>query len=114
MNDALVSVAAVVDPFTPVHGYTGILPIQPLEVPPWLLESAMKQMTAFFSMGPLILTKPLPAFDSGYVLQADDPASKTVPGSENAVNIPAVAAGSSARTSAGSSTRYVWGSAVLT
>ena len=51
---------AIVDPFNPVHAYTGILPIQPLKLPPWTWQDAMNKMTAFFHIGPLNTTKDVP------------------------------------------------------
>lgn len=51
-------VGAVIDPFTAMHGYTGILPITQLKLPPWSVELALKKMTAFFSIGPLLITTP--------------------------------------------------------
>ncbi|KAL5324745.1 hypothetical protein ACEPPN_009293 [Leptodophora sp. 'Broadleaf-Isolate-01'] len=46
---------AIMDPFTSLHFYTAILPIQTLTLPPWTIGSAMKKMTAFFHMGPLVV-----------------------------------------------------------
>lgn len=46
------------DPFSKLHIYSGILPIQSLQLPPWSLQAAMQSMTAFFSMGPLLITTP--------------------------------------------------------
>lgn len=82
---------ALVDPFTAVHAYTGILPIQSLALPVWTLQSAMDKMTAFFRMGPLMLTKDVPDFTSDHVLKPDDPPDKTFPAVS--VDIPAVSAG---------------------
>jgi hypothetical protein len=51
---------AIIDPFTAIHGYTGIQPIASLQLPPWSVQLALKKMTAFFSMGPLLITTPNP------------------------------------------------------
>jgi hypothetical protein len=52
-------VGAIVDPFTPIHGYSGsVVPIVPLRLPPWSVQLALKVMTAFFTMGPLVITSP--------------------------------------------------------
>lgn len=59
---------AVLDPFRPVHGFTGILPIQPLSVPEWTWQEAMAKMTAFFHVGPLSVVRDVPAFDERFVL----------------------------------------------
>lgn len=44
------------DPFSKLHLYSGILPIASLQLPPWSLQQAMQRMTAFFHMGPLLVT----------------------------------------------------------
>ncbi|KAH6662061.1 hypothetical protein B0J14DRAFT_611156 [Halenospora varia] len=75
-NGNLSIFACIVDPFTKIHGYTGVLPIQTLVVPAWAMEAAMKNITAFFKAGPILVTEPLPAWDAGQALKADDPADK--------------------------------------
>lgn len=35
----------LIDPYTPFHLYTGILPIKSLQLPAWSLEAAMKNMS---------------------------------------------------------------------
>ncbi|KAK4948585.1 hypothetical protein LTR10_012589 [Elasticomyces elasticus] len=54
-NQKLSVFGAIVDPFTSLHFYSGILPIQTLTLPPWTIASAMKKMTAFFHMGPIVV-----------------------------------------------------------
>ncbi|KAF2403812.1 hypothetical protein EJ06DRAFT_579746 [Trichodelitschia bisporula] len=48
----------IFDPFSKLHVYSGILPIATLQLPQWSLQAAMQSMTAFFSMGPLLITTP--------------------------------------------------------
>ena len=62
-------VGAIIDPFNAVHAYTGILPIQPLELPTWTWQDAMSSMTAFFHLGPLPTTKDVPAFNKDLILK---------------------------------------------
>ncbi|KAJ4314164.1 hypothetical protein N0V84_009048 [Fusarium piperis] len=50
---------AIIDPFTAIHGYSSILPIRELKLSPWMWQEAFRNMTAFFHMGPLIVTKDL-------------------------------------------------------
>lgn len=47
---------AIVDPFAPVHGYSSFLPPSALALPPWTWQGAMEKMTAFFRVGPVLLT----------------------------------------------------------
>ncbi|CZR52728.1 uncharacterized protein PAC_02605 [Phialocephala subalpina] len=62
----------LIDPYTPLHLYSGILPIKSLQLPGWSLEAAMKNMTAFFTLGPLLITKDVPKeYNSAAPLQAD-------------------------------------------
>lgn len=37
----------LMDPYTPVHLYSGILPISNLPLPAWTLQNAMKNMSMF-------------------------------------------------------------------
>jgi hypothetical protein len=46
----------LMDPFSSIHFYSGILPIASLALPTWSLQSAMHRMTAFFHVGPLLVT----------------------------------------------------------
>lgn len=91
-NSFLRTFGAIIDPFTPVHAYSGILPTQPLTLPPWTWQDALSRMTAFFHMGPLVVTQDVPEYDPNYKLKSDYKLkdAKTVPGS--AVGIPALAA----------------------
>ncbi|KAK6860468.1 hypothetical protein PG995_004104 [Apiospora arundinis] len=63
---------AIVDPFTPVHAYSSILPPVALTLPPWTWQKAMNTMTAFFHAGPLTLPlNDVPGFDKDHVLTKD-------------------------------------------
>ena len=50
----------LIDPYAPIHAYSGILPIKSLQLPAWTLSEPMRNMTAFFSMGPVLLTRDVP------------------------------------------------------
>lgn len=50
-------IPALVDPYTPLHAYTGILPITTLQIPPWAVSSALRRMAAFFAVGPLVVPR---------------------------------------------------------
>ncbi|MCJ1355361.1 MAG: hypothetical protein MMC33_005352 [Icmadophila ericetorum] len=80
-NQNLSIFSAIIDPFTAIHGYSGILPIQSLSLPSWTVESAMNKMLAFFHTGPLIITQDVPPYVP----------NNTVP-QNNAIAIPAVGA----------------------
>ncbi|KAA8897746.1 hypothetical protein FN846DRAFT_229229 [Sphaerosporella brunnea] len=62
---------ALLDPFVPLHGYTGLQPISELKLPPWTVETALKKMTAFFHLGPVVATKDVPGYNPTYKLTAD-------------------------------------------
>lgn len=44
-TDQLTVKTILMDPYTPIHLYSGILPIKKLDLPPWSLRSAMKNMS---------------------------------------------------------------------
>ncbi|KAF7192543.1 hypothetical protein HII31_06134 [Pseudocercospora fuligena] len=56
--DQISMFGALIDPFAKIHAYSGILPITTLQLPSWSLQNAMQRMTAFFRMGPLVITTP--------------------------------------------------------
>lgn len=91
-NSFLRTFGAIIDPFTPIHGYSGMLPTQPLKLPSWTWQDALSRMTAFFHMGPLVVTLDVPEYDSNYKLKSDYKLSDaaTMPGS--GVAVPAMAA----------------------
>ncbi|KAL8756888.1 MAG: hypothetical protein Q9184_004359, partial [Pyrenodesmia sp. 2 TL-2023] len=51
----------LIDPYTPLHVYTPILPITFLQLPAWTVQRALEKMSAFFRLGPVLLTKDVPA-----------------------------------------------------
>jgi hypothetical protein len=67
---------ALLDPFVPLHGYTGLQPISELKLPPWTVETALKKMTAFFHLGPVVATKDVPDYNPVYQLSAEYDLSK--------------------------------------
>ena len=50
----------LIDPYTPIHAYSPILPTQSLTLPPWTVQLAMQKMHAFFHLGPVLLTLDVP------------------------------------------------------
>ncbi|KAI5783943.1 hypothetical protein DFH27DRAFT_615801 [Peziza echinospora] len=68
-NAELKVFGALVDPFLPVTAHTGILPVRTLALPPWTWESALRTMTAFFHVGPIIVTQELPEFNKDFQLK---------------------------------------------
>jgi hypothetical protein len=56
------------DPFVPFHAYSGILPTAAAQLPTWTWQAALKRMTAFFHMGPLLSKSYVPDFDYRHAL----------------------------------------------
>jgi hypothetical protein len=56
-DDMLQVLGLLVDPFLPIHAFSGILPTQSLTLPAWTVERALKNMTAFWHVGPLLSPK---------------------------------------------------------
>lgn len=91
-NQHLSVYGAIVNPFVPIHGFSSFLPVGTLTLPSWTWQAAMNKMTAFFHLGPLVVTQDVPVYDRDYRLTAnynlaDEP---VVP--KSAVGIPAMAA----------------------
>jgi hypothetical protein len=54
--------AVIMDPFTPIHLYSPILPITTLKLPSWTVQDACRKMTAFFHLGPMLVTRDVPTY----------------------------------------------------
>ncbi|KAE8366561.1 hypothetical protein BDV27DRAFT_155836 [Aspergillus caelatus] len=84
----------LMDPFSPVNAYSSILPIEPLSLPPWTWESALKRMTAFFHFGPLVVADDVPKYipskrlKQNYDLTKEGEESETVAG--NNIKLPSL------------------------
>ena len=50
----------LIDPYTPLHVYSPILPTATVQLPSWTVESALKKMNAFFRLGPMLLVQDVP------------------------------------------------------
>src|SRR5256885_7545347 len=50
----------VIDPYTALHAYSPMLPIKSLTLPPWTIQAAFQRMTAFFHLGPNLLSSDVP------------------------------------------------------
>ncbi|KAI0391891.1 hypothetical protein F5Y17DRAFT_385037 [Xylariaceae sp. FL0594] len=70
-NSRLQVFGVLMDPFQPLHAYSSFLPAKELRLPEWTWQQALNHMTAFFHMGPLMVTKDVPNFDNEYLLRAD-------------------------------------------
>jgi hypothetical protein len=90
-NRELTTLGALVDPFVPVHAYSGVLPTQATQLPAWTWQAALKRMTAFFHAGPLLTTTDVPPFEPARELQPNYDPSKLLPGS--GIGVPAPQAG---------------------
>lgn len=98
-NQKLKVFGAIIDPFLPITTFSSILPMNNLQLPPWTWQQAMRKMTAFFHLGPMVVTadvekyrantddsKPLPP---NYQLDpTNDPTVKN-----SAVGLPALQSG---------------------
>ncbi|KAK3336423.1 hypothetical protein B0T19DRAFT_38548 [Cercophora scortea] len=61
---SLTVVGALIDPFCPINVYSGILPPKPLRMLPWVWQEAFRKMTAFFHLGPLVMTHEVPPYSA--------------------------------------------------
>ncbi|KAL8769553.1 MAG: hypothetical protein Q9209_004484 [Squamulea sp. 1 TL-2023] len=50
----------LIDPYTPLHVYTPILPIKSLQLPAWTVQRTLEKISAFFHLGPILLTQDVP------------------------------------------------------
>ncbi|KAF2839439.1 hypothetical protein M501DRAFT_954904 [Patellaria atrata CBS 101060] len=50
----------IVDPYTPLHVYTPILPVTELKLSAWTVQKALYKISAFFTLGPMLITRDIP------------------------------------------------------
>ncbi|KAI1125640.1 hypothetical protein F5Y10DRAFT_246752 [Nemania abortiva] len=60
-NSHLQVISALIDPFTAVHAFSDILPTKSITLPRWITEAALSKMTAFFHLGPVLVTSDVPS-----------------------------------------------------
>ncbi|KAI1812466.1 hypothetical protein GGS20DRAFT_587464 [Poronia punctata] len=77
-NEQLCVFGAIVDPFSPVHAFSGILPVKELALPNWTWEGPLDRLSAFFHMGPLLVTRDVPDFVDSRKLAPGDLPPKVV------------------------------------
>ena len=86
--------AGIIDPFSPLNCYTALLPIQQLKLPPWTIDFGLKEIAAFFKMGPFLVASDVPPFDGTKVVNQDYRLDdQAAPASNGSIPIPAVGIG---------------------
>ena len=80
----------LIDPYTPLHVYSPMLPIKTLQLPPWTIEQAFTRMTAFFRLGPSLLSQDVQPYDGDHRLQPDSWATKRDAAADPTQALPAV------------------------
>lgn len=83
--------AVLIDPFSPIHAYSGLFPVHELVLPPWTWQTALSRMKAFFHSGPLLITRDVPSeFERDRELTPEKPVIKVpdIKPGEPAVAIP--------------------------
>ena len=81
----------LIDPYTLLHSYSRVLPIKALQLPPWTIEQAFTRMTAFFRLGPSLLSQDVPRkYDSSRPLNPESWATKRDTAANPADALPAI------------------------
>ncbi|KAF3138905.1 hypothetical protein TWF569_008602 [Orbilia oligospora] len=78
---------ALMDPFSPIHAYSGILPVKEITLPNWTWQTAIEKMKAFFHAGPVLVVKDVPNFDPDKELTADQPVTKVTKNDKNEIGV---------------------------
>ncbi|EGX49227.1 hypothetical protein AOL_s00078g611 [Orbilia oligospora ATCC 24927] len=78
---------ALVDPFSPIHAYSGILPVKEIVLPNWQWQTAIEKMKAFFHAGPVLVVQDVPPFDVSKELTADTPVKKVLKKDKNEIGV---------------------------
>ena len=69
--NAATILSAIVDPFTPIHLYSALLPIKTLTIPHFAVSGGLNNIATFFRTGPILLDEPLPSYDEGKRVKQD-------------------------------------------
>ncbi|KAF5238842.1 hypothetical protein FANTH_10170 [Fusarium anthophilum] len=73
-NLELVVRGVLLDPVSPIHTYSDIVPVQELVLPWWTWQRALANIKAFLHLGPLVVTKDVPpAIAPGQELRSETP-----------------------------------------
>ena len=86
-NEQLNVFGAIVDPFSPVHAYSGILPVKELVLPNWTWQSALDNISAFFHAGPILVTDDVPDFVESRRLEQGNLPPKLVPKEKGEIGV---------------------------
>ncbi|KAK6349289.1 hypothetical protein TWF730_010039 [Orbilia blumenaviensis] len=78
---------ALIDPFSAIHAYSGILPVREIVLPNWTWQTAIDKMKAFFHAGPVIVPTDVPPFVPAKELTADKPVNKILKENKNEVGV---------------------------
>ncbi|KAF1834716.1 hypothetical protein BDW02DRAFT_325050 [Decorospora gaudefroyi] len=81
MNRKYFITSMLIDPYTPIHGYSPILPQKSISIAPWAIQSSMDKLHAFFHLGPLLHTVDVPP-------TYEEAAAKKEDGSVQCVRLP--------------------------
>ncbi|EPS39913.1 hypothetical protein H072_6329 [Dactylellina haptotyla CBS 200.50] len=81
LHDSMLQVfAMIIDPFSSITGYSGILPPKQLQLPPWTAEEAMKKMKPVIRVGPVLIPGDVPAMSEMQIATLGQ--SATVPATQ--------------------------------
>jgi hypothetical protein len=86
-NEQLCVLGAIVDPFSPIHAYSGILPVKELVLPNWTWQAAMDKISAFFHAGPVLVVNDVPDFKESRRLKQGDLPPKLVKKTKNEAGV---------------------------
>lgn len=71
-NDKLRVMGCVMDPFLPITAFSSILPVNNLRLSNWMWQEALQRMTAFFHLGPIVVTEDVEKYrTAGKALSGD-------------------------------------------
>ncbi|KAL7974917.1 hypothetical protein HDV63DRAFT_364666 [Trichoderma sp. SZMC 28014] len=77
-NGQLAVFGTIIDPFSPVHLYSGVLPVKELSLPDWTWQGPIDKISAFFHAGPVLVTLDVPEFNEDNQLTQGKLVPKTV------------------------------------
>ena len=83
----------IIDPFTPVHIYSALLPIKTLTLPSFSISNGLANISTFFRLGPVLIPGDVPPCNDAMNVSQDYNFQSNPPATNGKITIPSVGLG---------------------
>ena len=85
--------SGIIDPFTPVHIYSALLPIKTLTLPSFSISNGLANISTFFRLGPVLIPGDVPPCNDELNVSQDYNFQSNPPATNGKITIPSVGLG---------------------